>query len=71
MANNSMVVLSSITHPKIPFDRLVLPVTPSIITVNQPQEVRKDMIVNVGEATDIGIRKPNFVSFSSFFSTTF
>ena len=68
MAIYSLVVLTSITHPKIPFNTLILPVTPSVITVNQPQEVRKDMIINVGEATDIGIKKPKFISFSSFFT---
>ena len=46
---------------------MIIPVTPSVISVDNPQGVRKDIIVNVGEVADIGVRKPDMVSFSSFF----
>ena len=44
-----------------------LPVTPSIITIADPQDIRRDVIINLGEIVDVGIRKPLIVSFSSFF----
>ena len=44
-----------------------LPVTPTSITISDPNDVRRDVIVNFGEVTDIGIGKPSQISFSSFF----
>ena len=44
-----------------------LPVTPSTITIDKPQGVRKDIIVNVGQIADIGVKRPKMISFNSFF----
>ena len=52
--------------PDLP-EQMVIPVTPSIITIDNPQGTRKDVIVNVGEVADIGVTKPDIISFSSFF----
>ena len=47
-----------------------LPVTPSTITIDKPQGVRKDIIVNVGQIADIGVKRPKMISFNSFFPKT-
>ena len=64
--NKTLLIVIFPFVPELP-EIMYLPVTPSIITVDNPQGVRKDLIVNVGEVADIGPRKPNMVSFSSFF----
>lgn len=68
---NVHIIITTHKIPIINSSILALPVTPSIITVNQPQGIRRDIIVNVGEVADIGNRKPKNVAFSSFFPEHF
>ena len=44
-----------------------LPVTPEVITVTDPQGIRRDIFINSGELAEIGIEKPTELMFRSFF----
>ena len=45
----------------------VLPVSPERIDAPEPQGLRRDRIINVGEVVSFEIRKPREINFSSFF----
>ena len=67
MANEDMLISESVNEERFKGAFRHIPVVPSIITINKPQGVRKDIIINLGEVTDIGVRRPSMISFKSFF----
>ena len=44
-----------------------IPVTPTAITIDDPQESRRDVLIGRGELAEIGMHKPTEVTFASFF----
>ena len=44
-----------------------LPVTPEVISITDPQGIRRDVFINSGELAEIGVEKPSEIMFHSFF----